>query len=72
MDSDTRERVRALVLKAANALQTGADMRQAQRAYFKTRSTDSLMASKALERAFDNAAAEALHECKTLLDWNVL
>jgi len=72
MDSETRERVRTLVQKTANALQTGVDMRQAQRAYFKTRSTDSLMASKALERAFDNEAAEALQQCKTLLDWNVL
>ena len=72
MDSETRERVRALVQKASNALQTGVDMRHAQRAYFKTKSTDTLMASKGLERAFDTQAAEALALCKTLLDWNVL
>jgi len=45
------ERLRAVV-------QAGVDMRHRQKAYFKTRSKEALIASKQAEAAFDKAAEE--------------
>ena len=42
-------------------IRLGADMRQAQKTYFKTRSPANLEASKKAERAFDSAVSAALN-----------
>ena len=46
----------------------GKQMREAQKRYFATRSTEALDASKRLERAFDQAVAQALDPQPGLFD----
>jgi hypothetical protein len=58
---------RALIELCLATLCEGTNMRAAQRAYFKARSSEALVRSKNLEREFDRSAAYALRECEEYL-----
>ena len=57
---DLFDRLTAKFKPLQMALYQGRDMRECQKAYFKSRSKDALIASKEAEKAFDKALAELL------------
>ena len=53
------------ISRLEEALRLGLAMREAQARYFKERSRESLIASKAAERAFDDTAKAVLAEARS-------
>jgi hypothetical protein len=65
-DNDEVPALNTRILQLETALAIGVDMRAKQRRYFKDRTQENLAASKQAEKAFDNAARQALGDpCNT-------